>query len=118
MDFIDFHHPLFFILILTGVIFVMGGLIMKKHPPKTINGFYGYRTTKSMKNQDTWDFSQPFAAKKMIQYGWQICLLSLIGLFNIVSYKATIYIALPVIIISAILMIWETESALKKKFDL
>ena len=27
-------------------------------PPKTINGGYGYRTSRSMKNQQTWDFAQ------------------------------------------------------------
>jgi len=28
--------------------------MMYKHPPKSINAIYGYRTARSMKNDETW----------------------------------------------------------------
>ena len=41
-------------------------LLLGRHfltrPPKTINGLYGYRTARSMKNQATWDFATALAA--------------------------------------------------------
>ena len=37
------------------VVMVIGGRMMWKHCPKHINGMSGYRTTRSMKNMDTWN---------------------------------------------------------------
>lgn len=39
--------------LLIPAVMIVAGFLMWKHPPKKINGFYGYRTTRSMKNQDT-----------------------------------------------------------------
>lgn len=33
---------------------ILGGRIMWKHSPKNINCVIGYRTSRSMKNIDTW----------------------------------------------------------------
>lgn len=49
------------------------GVIFKKHPPKTINGIYGYRTTMSMKNMDTWNFAHLYCGKLWWKIGW--CML-------------------------------------------
>ena len=39
------------------LIMIFGGLMMYRHPPKKINGVYGYRTSRSMKNMQTWRFA-------------------------------------------------------------
>ena len=39
------------------IVMVIVGRIMWKHCPKHINGISGYRTTRSMKNMDTWKFA-------------------------------------------------------------
>lgn len=36
----------------TGVIFILMGLIMYIFPPKKINGLYGYRTSSSMESRN------------------------------------------------------------------
>ena len=46
------------------------GRMMEKKPPKKVNGFYGYRTSRSMKNQDTWDFAQRYMGKVWWKWGW------------------------------------------------
>ena len=39
---------------------VIGGRMMWKHYPKNINSMSGYRTTRSMKNMDTWKFANDY----------------------------------------------------------
>ena len=39
--------------LLVPLLMVIFGRIMYKHAPKSINGIYGYRTSMSMKNEDT-----------------------------------------------------------------
>ena len=39
-------------------------------PPKSINSLYGYRTARSMKNQQTWDFAHRVCGKLC----WLCCL--------------------------------------------
>ena len=38
-------------------------LLWNKHPPKKINSIYGYRTIRSMKNRETWEFAHKLCAK-------------------------------------------------------
>ena len=115
----SFENPFFIILIFTGVIFVLGGFIMSKYSPKSVNATYGYRTSKSMKNQETWDFSQKYSSKKMMNYGLILMMFSLIGLFDILSISKThVFLAIVIILIFSGLMIVEVELAIKKKFNL
>ena len=55
------------------------GRIMEKKPPKKINGIYGYRTSRSMKNQDTWDFAQTYCGKLWQKMGWALIPLAVLG---------------------------------------
>lgn len=48
------------------LLWMLMGLIFYLKPPKKINGLYGYRTTRSMKNQENWHFANKLAAKYMI----------------------------------------------------
>lgn len=45
-------------LVLIPLVMMVFGGISKNHPPKNINGWYGYRTERSMKSQAAWDFAQ------------------------------------------------------------
>ena len=45
------------------------GLVFWMYPPKKINEFYGYRTTRSRKSQEAWDFAQRYSAKLMTILG-------------------------------------------------
>lgn len=52
-----------------GIIFVIIGVVMKWRPPRRINGVYGYRTNRSMKNQRLWDEANRYSAMWMIYIG-------------------------------------------------
>ena len=45
------------------IVMVIVGRMMWKHCPKNINGMSGYRTTRSMKNMDTWKFAHDYCGK-------------------------------------------------------
>lgn len=36
------------------------GAVFRTHPPKNINMAYGYRTSRSMKSQESWDFANRY----------------------------------------------------------
>jgi uncharacterized membrane protein len=48
-----------------GFIFLIASLIMVAFPPNKPNAFYGYRTTRAMKNQENWEFAQKYSTRIM-----------------------------------------------------
>ncbi len=101
---------------------IVFGKIFLKNPPKEINGVYGYRTGRSMKNKDTWDFAHRYFGRLWLQGGLILLPVSLmIMLFvlgknqNIVGTVGGILCFLQMVpLIGAI---FPTEKALKKEFD-
>lgn len=89
---------------------------------KTIHNASGYRTSRSMKNQDTWDFSQKYCAKISLYMFFPTLILAIVimPMFIGKSIDAIGWIGLAVTIIqmmSFIVIMVFTESALKKTFD-
>ena len=57
------------------------GLRFEKNAPKEINATFGYRTTMSMKNQETWKFAHKYAGKLWKVCGWLVLLISVVVMF-------------------------------------
>lgn len=55
--------------ILVAIIMIVGGYFMYKHPPKKINSIIGYRSTMSMKNEDTWRFAHDVCGRIWLKVG-------------------------------------------------
>lgn len=87
---------------------------MLKFPPKRINGLYGYRTESSMKSQERWDFSQRYAANKMIKWGGLLTLTSIFGFF--VEGIMAMILGAGLLFLFIILLLTRTEKAIKLKF--
>ena len=51
-----------------------------KSAPQKINPFFGYRTTMSMKNQDTWTFAHSFCGQLWVQCGKVLLAASVIAM--------------------------------------
>ena len=49
-------------LLIPAIMFIVGRM-MCKHCPKRINSVIGYRTTRSMKNMDTWKFVHDYCCR-------------------------------------------------------
>ena len=90
----------FIVLLLIPATMIVIGYVWKNHPPNTINCIYGYRTTMSMKNQDTWDFAHMQMSKYWPYLGWSMGIISMILLYMFRNYDleklsyAVIYITI------------------------
>ena len=56
-------------LLLPALLIIVGAL-MARFPPKKINALYGYRTERSMKNEDTWQFANKYSGALIWKIGW------------------------------------------------
>ena len=100
----------------TGPLFIVLGYYFAKFPPKKINNIYGYRTPRSMKSQEAWDFAQVYGAKKMMVAGLIMLVAGVLLLpFNLTENIAAIF-SIGILLGSAIWMIVVTEAELKKRF--
>lgn len=102
--------------VLTGPVFLVMGVIMKKFPPRQINGIYGYRTSSSMKSQDRWDFAQTYSASEMFRLGFLLLLTSPLGLAMNLSQLSGIALGLGLMIVMVALFVLRTERAIQRKF--
>lgn len=89
---------------------------------KTLNNKSGYRTSRSMKNQDTWDFSQKYCAKISLYMFFPTLILAIEVMSMVISKPIDEIgwtgLAITIIqMISFIVIIISTENALKKTFD-
>ena len=107
--------------LLIPVIMAVGGRIMWKHCPKNINFIFGYRTSLSMKNMDTWKFAHEHCGRLWWKTGLIVLLPSTlvqIPFFHssedIIGIVGLIVCTLQLIVL--IISIIPTEAALKKTF--
>lgn len=98
-----------------GMVFAIAGFIFKVLPPKKINSVYGYRTSTSMKNQDTWNVAQKYSANSMITLGITCIALGFI-LSELIGNIAIGYQGI-IVLIGAVVMIILDEVHLKKIFN-
>lgn len=114
---------IFITVIIIPLMMVFFGKLWIKNPPKSINYIYGYRTRRSMKNKETWDFAHKYIGKIWYKLGLVIGIISAIAflLFNKsadnLNEKSIIVILIGQLIFM-IAPIFITESALKRKFKL
>jgi len=111
----DFSSPFFIMFCVTGLLLAILGFYMKKNPPKKINHFYGYRTKRSMKSQEAWDFAQVYSSDIMVNIGLLHVLMSFIVVF--LQESALIaFVFIGMIITTFGYLIYKTEVELKKRF--
>ena len=98
------------------------GILMLKRPPKDINSLFGYRTTMSMKNMDTWKFAHSYAGRLW----WKIGLITTIPTIaaHIPFYNANEdmigFLGIIVMTVQCLILvasIFPVENALNKAFN-
>ena len=75
MEWFDAAILLIDVFVAPAILLGFGWRFMKK-PPQDINGSYGYRTSMSMKNQDTWDYAHQVCGRVWWRTGWILLVLS------------------------------------------
>ena len=104
------------------LVMIVVGRMTWKHCPKNINSLIGYRTTRSMKNMDTWKFAHEYCGKLWRKLGWLIMILTVlmyIPLYqsndNIIGIAGVVLITIQCTVL--IISIYPTEKALKEHFN-
>ena len=97
-------------ILITSILLIVS-LIFKFFPPKKVNKIYGYRTPKSMKNEDNWKLANDYSSTFM-SFSSAILLLLSIG-FNYIIPQYTLVITVTLLICIIGLMIYMTETKLK-----
>jgi uncharacterized membrane protein len=119
----NLHGPGYFFLkllvspALMGSIFLIVGAIFSRFPANTINMYYGYRTRKSMLNQDTWNVANTFSGILMKRIG---VVSILIGIIISLASSSIGFVAIANVVLtiaSAILLVVLTERKLDEEFD-
>lgn len=108
--------------LLVPLIMWVAGFFMVKHPPKKINHGYGYRTKRSMKNEQTWAFAHAYCGKLWMRVAIVMALVSVacyVPLWNrgedtLSKIESAMMMIQCVVLIFSI---YPVESALKKNFD-
>jgi uncharacterized membrane protein len=104
-----------YVFTVNGLLLVLS-IIFYYFPPKKINNFYGYRTHKSMLNQDIWDFSNTVFTKTLLPYSaGSFFVALLVAYLNPEMMKSWVPMAL--LFFTVIVCIYKTEQEIKRHFD-
>lgn len=108
-------------LLIPGVMLYFGWRFLNK-PPKNINSMYGYRTSRSMKNQQTWDYAHQVCGKLWFRAGIVMLPLSLLAMLPALGKDTQVLgiWLMGVVLVQVVVMIatiFPVEKALKRKFD-
>ena len=108
------------VLLIPGLMIFFGRRFMY-NPPEDIGFLYGYRTWRSMRNQDTWRFAHQYFGRLWYRWGLWMLLSAIPMLFFVQNGEDVVGIAgTALVIIQLIPMmipILLTERALRKHFD-
>lgn len=108
--------------LLIPIIMIVFGARFRRKPPKSISTALGYRTTRSMKNRQTWAFAHRHFGAVWLVTGIILTLISAIYMLPLLG-KPESQISIYGLILCGIQLIvllgslFPTELALKKRFD-
>ena len=113
---------LFICLFLIPISLILFGYLMWKKTPQEINYAYGYRTKKSMKNIDTWNYANKLCGKIMFVMGLIITIpTTIVGVLYFgcegKTLTITFFTTVGIQLILWLSMIPFVEYSLNKKFD-
>ncbi|GAA0765352.1 hypothetical protein GCM10008908_01770 [Clostridium subterminale] len=93
-----------------------------KNAPKEINEVFGYRTSMSMKNKETWEFAHHYCGKLWLTIGFFMLIPSVIAMLFVIGKDESVVgtfggIICGIQLIFLVGSIFPTERALKSNFD-
>lgn len=112
---------LFMILLIPGIM-LGAGKMMRDHPPEKVNWIIGYRTARSMKNPETWDFANRHMGRTWMKAAFILLPASLAVYLPTLgrgeeAFSTVALILMFVQLAALLLSILPTERALKSNFD-
>lgn len=100
-----------------GMMLFIVGLLFIMFPPKNINSFYGYRTTNSRRNLDTWKVANSYSAILMAIEGLILAVIGLLTTFFNDNNAIETALGIGLMFSSFIILVVATEKHLNKLFD-
>jgi uncharacterized membrane protein len=100
-----------------GMMLFIVGLLFIMFPPKNINSFYGYRTTNSRRNLDTWKVANSYSAILMAIEGLILAVIGLLTTFFNDNKAIETALGIGLMFFSFIILVVATEKHLNKLFD-
>lgn len=93
-----------------------------KNAPKEINEAFGYRTSMSMKNKETWEFAHCYCGKLWLTIGFFMLIPSVIAMLFVIGKDESVVgtfggIICGIQLVFLVGSIFPTERALKSNFD-
>lgn len=101
---------------ITPILLVAVGYYWQLKPPRKINGLYGYRTRRSMANQQIWDFANKIGAEMFIKLGIATLILGLLWYFLLPGPTGIVVSFFIFIIGIGVGMYW-CETQINRYFD-
>jgi len=100
---------------------VIIGALLAKFPPKKINHLVGYRTPRSRKSQEAWEFAQRYCGRIWVKSGAAMLSATGIVLFFIRSmeeeaFSAAVSVVILLQVLGLLAAIPATEGELKRRF--
>lgn len=119
-DFLFWLFTLVTALLIPGCMLFFGRQF-QQNPPKTINGGYGYRSTRSMRSQEAWDFAQVYSGRFWARAGRPTLAVSLVWMLllfgrDIGSAGTSAVVLEGIQMLPFLAVIPATERALKQRF--
>ena len=108
--------------LLIPAIMLGAGKLFTKNAPKDINWIIGYRTTMSVKNEDTWAFAHKVAGAFWWNWGWVTLAVTMIAMLLLLGQSVELVSSVGCVLmflqlIPVIAVIPHTEKALRNAFD-
>lgn len=120
-DFLFWLFTLAAALLIPGCMLYFGWRFQKR-PPERINSGYGYRSARSMRSQEAWDFAQVHSGRFWFRAGRPTLAVSLVWMLLLlgrdigtVGTSAMVLTGLQMLPLLAVIPV--TERALKREFD-
>lgn len=117
-----FGYIMLLVILIMPLMMVGFGLLLMKNPPKKINSYYGYRTRRSVRSQETWDFAHYYFGKLWLVCGLVSLPISLVPLClvlgkseQVISVAGLIVLGIQTLLLLVTILL--TERALMKNFD-
>ena len=104
-----------YVLSVNGLLFLMS-IIFNLFPPKKINNFYGYRTPRTIQNQDIWEFANSVFNKTLLSYS-AIGFLASMLLTYLYQNLMDSWFPMAFFIFTLLVCIIKTENLLNQYFD-
>lgn len=106
-------ESLIYVLTTNGLLFFLS-IIFWKFPPKKINNWYGYRTYKTMQNEEIWNFANNTFNHSLIKYSGIAFVASLI--LATISSSNLSWQPMLLVILTILVCVIITEKSLKEHF--